>query len=68
MTITARFDSACSEAIQHTAFGVLTPVDLPGIYARVARDCGVTVPEVQEAVVRRDQARGTTRQSKGKGK
>lgn len=66
MTITAIFDSACSAAIQHTPFGVLTPEDLVGIYARVARDCGVTVPEVQAAVVRRDQARGTTRQCKGK--
>lgn len=66
MTITARFDSACSETIQHTPFGVLTPEDMTGIYARVARDCGVTVPEVQAAVRRRDEARSTTRQSKGK--
>ena len=66
MTITAIFDSACSEAIQHTPGGVLTPEDLSGIYARVAHDCGVTVPEVQEAVRRRDEARSTTRQSKGK--
>lgn len=66
MTITAIFDSACSEAIQHTPFGVLTPEDLSGIYTRVAHDCGVTVPEVEAAVRRRDEVRGTTRQSKGK--
>lgn len=58
MTITAIFDSACSEAIQHTPFGVLTPEDMAGIYTRVARDCGVTVPEVQAAVRRRDEVRG----------